>query len=182
MSKAQPYPSEATGGQRMALDAAIELHYGELCAAVRRRGIDSSLAVEVVHDLYINLATTPEKLSRATSLKAFLTRAAVNLGIDRIRRIGFEKRLFTVLDSRAEDVPYACRSVDALLDVPRRAKALHQAILDLPPQCRLVFIGHRIGGISKDEIAEQLGIRRRMVDRHLRNALLHCIDRMDTFE
>ncbi|WP_367192854.1 RNA polymerase sigma factor [Amorphus sp. 3PC139-8] len=177
-----PHRSEDRSRERHALDTAIQAYYADLCSAVQRRGVDPALAPDVVHDLYVNLAASPEKITRVSSLRSFLLRAAANLGVDRLRRASFEARLFTILDQKAEEIASSPHAMETRLDAPKRLTALRDAIVVLPPQCKLVFVAHLIGGVGKDEIAQELGIRRRMVDRHLRKALLHCLDRMEAFE
>lgn len=172
-----------TGDTRASLDAAIEAYYDEIRAAMRRRGASPVQATEIVHDLYIRLSRNPQPLAGARSLKAFLIRAAVNLGIDRARRLAFEQTLFATLDAGAEALAHRPgTAIEAHLDRPRRIAFLRKVILELPPQCRNVFIAHRLMGMRKDEIATALAIRRRMVDRHLRKAMLHCLERMDQFD
>lgn len=164
------------------LDSAITEYYDDIRAAVRRRGLDYGQDSDVVHDLYLRLSRKPEKLIGRGSLRAFLIRAAINLGIDRVRRSAFEARLFESLDIACHEHMAAVAPDDLRLDAPRRLAALRRAILELPPQCRIVFIAYRVAGMSKDEIADQLKIRRGMVNRHLRRAMLHCMDRMDAFD
>jgi RNA polymerase sigma-70 factor (ECF subfamily) len=172
-----------TGNSRAALDAAIDVYYDEIRTAMRRRGATPVQATEIVHDLYVKLSGNPQPLLAAGSIKAFLIRAAINLGIDRARRLAFERSLFAVLDASAEAVAHRPeRAIETHLDMPRRIAFLRKTILELPPQCRNVFLAYRLMGVSKEEIAEVLGIKRRMIDRHLRKAMLHCLERMDQFD
>ncbi len=164
------------------LDRAIEAYYDDLRNAVRKRGIRNVYATEIVHDLYVALSQRPERLEGKTYLRAFLIRAAINLCIDRGRRIAFEKRLFTLLDAQALAVPMRPYTVDNRIDLRKRILVLKSAIAELPHQCRIVFIAYRIGGMSKDEIASSLGIKRRMVDRHIRNALLSCLEKTQALD
>ncbi|ORE87324.1 ECF sigma factor [Oceanococcus atlanticus] len=60
-----------------------------------------------------------------------------------------------------------------LLDVLR-------AIADLPPRCREVFVLYRFKSLSQAQIAEQLGISRNMVERHVMRAMRSCRAVMDT--
>lgn len=161
------------------LDSAITLYYDDMRLAARRRGLDSAGATEVAHDVYVHLARQPDRLVGKNSIRAFLMRAAANLGIDRLRRQAFERRLFAELDRAAVSVAAQPAMELSFLDRAKYVAALRSAIEDLPPQCRNVFIAHRIGGMSKDEIAEGLGIKRRMIDRHLHKALLHCMERLE---
>ena len=77
------------------LNCAIRAHYDDITAAVRARGHSRTDAVDIVHDLYVKLAENPDALKGKRSLRAFLARAAINLGIDRRRRSGLEQRLFS---------------------------------------------------------------------------------------
>jgi RNA polymerase sigma factor (sigma-70 family) len=178
-----PRPLDA--GRRR-LDHAMEAHYEDLLAAIRRRGADPGQAADVVHDLYVRLSRKPETLAGKSSLRAFLIRAAVNLGIDRARRHAFEARLFALLDAHADTLPAAGHAAEtqpeAAIDVPRRVAALQRAILELPPQRRAVFVAWRVAGMDKDEIADSMGVTRGMVNRHLRKALVHCMDRLEEID
>lgn len=171
-------PDPARLLDRAVLDAAFIQYYDDLRRAARRRGLDAAGATEVVHDVYVNLARQPRTILGKRSLKAFLMTAAANLGLDRLKRRSFERRLFAELD-RAASAPATAVDPAYNLDRGKYVAALKAAIEQLPPQCRNVFIAHSIGGLSKDEIAEGLGIRRRMIDRHLRKALLHCMECVD---
>lgn len=168
-------PDSARLLDRSSLDAAFIQYYDDIRLAARRRGLDAAGATEVTHDVYINLARQPQTILGKRSLKAFLMAAAANLGIDRLKRRAFEQRLFAELD-KAANAPAVSVEPGYNLDREKYVAALKAAIEELPPQCRNVFIAHSIGGLSKDEIAEGLGIRRRMIDRHLRKALLHCTE------
>lgn len=182
MTERRGAPGTAGAFDKALLDAAMATHYDDICGAVRRRGLEPGLASEVVHDLYVRLSGRREPLAGKRSLRAFLMRAAVNLGIDRLRRQAFETRLFRALDAEAERMPARVPSAEQHLEAVQRLHLLQEAIAALPRQCRTVFIAHRIGDFSKDEIAESLGIKRRMVDRHLRKATLACLERLEVLE
>lgn len=164
------------------IDAAITDYYDELCRAVRRRGHTSSNANEVVHDLYVRLKERRTDLQGKSSLRAFLTRAAINLGLDRFRRERFEAKLFCGTEDEAANIASKDANPDLALDMPRRLACLRDAIMELPLRRRRVFIAHRIGNLSPDEIAIRFGITRNMVDRHLRKALMHCLLRLDELD
>lgn len=160
------------------LNRAIEAHYAEITAAVGRKGHSHAAARDIVHDLYVKLAARPEVLHEKRSIRAFLCRAAINLGIDRFRREQFEARLFSGSEHEALCVPAHTAAPDHGLEVEMRVALLREAIAELPARRRAVFILHRLHQLGPDDIAERLGITRNMVDRHLRRALAHCLDRL----
>ena len=178
-------PAAGEAVARAELDDAMAAYYDDLIAVVRRRGAEPWQATEIVHDLYVRLSGKPEALAGKSSIRAFLIRAAINLGVDRGRRRSFENRLFAMLDLRLEPADGAGRDEPAAataIDAPRRVGALRDAIMELPPQRRSAFIASVVAGMDKDEIAERLGVTRGMVNRHLRKALAHCMDRMEEFD
>jgi RNA polymerase sigma-70 factor (ECF subfamily) len=166
-------------GQTTLLDMAIVAHYEELCGSVRRRGHTPAIAREIVHDLYVRLRDRHVTIGGKRSLKAFLIRSCVNLGIDRLRRERFETRLFSGDESEALQVSAPLDSADQGLDLHHRLTVLKLAIMEMSLQRRRVFIASRVGKLSADEIAGRLNISRNMVDRHLRKAYLHCLARLE---
>ena len=164
------------------LNRAVAAHYADMKAAVRRRGHSTSFASEVVHDLYLKLAARPEALKGKRSLGAFLCRAAINLSVDRLRRRRFEEQLFSGLDDDVLPIAAETAAPGYRLEVEARLSVLRSAIAELPARRRAVFILHRLHHKSADEIAGMLRISRNMVDRHLRRALAHCLDRLFEME
>lgn len=160
------------------LNRAMEAHYADITAAVRRKGHPRSTARDVVHDLYLKLATQPDVLRNKRSIKAFLCRSAINLGIDRLRRENMEARLFSGSEREALSVASVGPAPDRALEIEARVAILREAIAALPDRRRVVFILHRLHHLSPDEIAGKLNISRNMVDRHLRRAFAHCLDRL----
>lgn len=158
------------------LNQAIQAHYNDMIAAVGRGGHSESAAREVVHDLYLKLAMQPNVLKGTRSLRGFLCRAAINLGIDRFRRQQFETRLFSGTEEEATAVCASSDCPDTALDIRARLTVLKRAIAELPNRRRAAFVLHRLHHLSPDEIAVRLNISRNMVDRHLRRALSHCLD------
>jgi len=171
--------AHACGENSMLLDKAMIAHYSELCSTVQRRGHAANVN-DIVHDLYVRLRDSKTSLENRASLRTFLMRAAINLGLDRFRRERLEARLFAGSAQEAEQI--AAQNTldpDNILDIPRRLTLLREAIMEMPLKQRRVFIASRIANLSPDEIACRFGITRNMVDRHLRKALIHCLDRLD---
>ncbi len=113
---------------------------------MRRSGHSKNTAADIVHDLYVKLAERPEALQGKRSLGAFLCRAAINLGIDRLRRTQFEERLFSGTDEEAFAVVAAVAAPDYGLEVEARLATLRGAIRELPRRRQAVFILHRLHG------------------------------------
>lgn len=164
------------------LNRAIELYYADIARAAGHRSGARTERFDVVHDLYVKLAARPEILREQTSIRAFLCRAASNLGIDRHRREQFESHLFTPFAGEEDRLVAEQSAPETALDTRARLRILRQAIGELPPRRRAVFVLHRLDRLSPDQIAARLNITRNMVDRHLRKAMVHCLDRLMDFD
>jgi RNA polymerase sigma factor (sigma-70 family) len=161
------------------LDLAIADYYEDLCNSVKRRGHSPALAREIVHDLYIKLRRPGALMNSTGPIKPFLLRACINLGIDRLRRARLEAALFSGTEEDARAVADPALAPDSHLDLRQRLALLKVAIMEMSAERRRVFIANRLGRLSRDEISRRMGISRNMVDRHLRKAILHCLDRLD---
>ncbi|MEM9629842.1 MAG: RNA polymerase sigma factor [Pseudomonadota bacterium] len=160
------------------LNRAIEAYYNDIARAVGSRTNSQGGALDVVHDLYVKLAANPEVLREKRSIRAFLCRAAINLGIDKYRREQFEANLFSSIETEENTFTTETASPDHRIETEARIRILRDAIGELPARRRAVFILHRLHHLGPDEIAMKLNISRNMVNRHLRRALAHCLDRL----
>ena len=156
--------------------AALQLHYDELHAFVRRKVRCPALAADIVQETYVRLAS--RGLSEAVrNPRALLYRVAGNLAIDQLRLQETRAKYVTVMPL-LENLPDARPSAEAEIDAKQRLALLMEAVEELPPRCRQVFVLRKFEDFDQAEIAETLGISRNMVEKHLRKALLHCAKRL----
>ncbi|WP_416409139.1 RNA polymerase sigma factor [Agrobacterium rosae] len=164
---------------RALVDDAVLTYYTDLCAAMRRRGHGPSASQDIVHEIYVRLTSKPQLPENPSAIKAFLIRACINLGIDRLRREQFERRLFSGSAEDALAIAQDMRDAENLADVDYRIKTLRRAILEMSLQRRRVFLASCLGGLTSDQISAKTGITKNMVDRHLRKAYLYCLESLE---
>ena len=112
--------------------------------------------------------------------RAFLYRIARNLAIDAARKQSVRARHLVGL-SDMEDAPSAKPRPDHLVEEDQLRRALNQAIVEMPPRRRDVFVLYRFGGLTQAEIADRLGISTSMVERHLMKAMAECRRRLQSY-
>ena len=152
--------------------AALQLHYDELHAFVRRKVRCPALAADILQDTYVRLAS--RGLSEAVrNPRALLYRVAGNLAIDQLRLQETRARYVTSMPL-SENLPDSRPSAETEIDAKQRLALLMEAVDELPPRCRQVFVLRKFEDFDQSEIAATLGISRNMVEKHLRKALLHC--------
>ena len=135
-------------------------------------------AADVAQEAYLRLLRfTPGRAMRNS--RAYLFQVAANAARDRIAR---ERTRDRVVDGRPPPETVCCTDPDAETTAAARERLgiIANAMDDLPPRCREVFLMSRLDGLSHGEIAGRLGISRNMVEKHIIKALLHCRRRLDS--
>jgi RNA polymerase sigma-70 factor (ECF subfamily) len=155
------------------LVAVLVRHYDELVDSVRRRFGDRHTAREVVHDVCLELLESPEKEGVRIPL-ALLHKITHDRAISHYRS---ERRRLAWIDEQAELPELACgapgpeRHHVAASELER----LCAAIANLPPRCRQVFVMYKIHELSQQEVAEQMGISLKAVEKHLKVGMTKCL-------
>jgi RNA polymerase sigma-70 factor (ECF subfamily) len=150
--------------------------YDELRDRLARRLRSADLASDILQETWLRLARGGSA-GVLRSPEAYLFRMALNVAANE-------------RDSQKRRLDYS--EVDPLMKLdkdeidPERVaaarseiSALAQALDELPPRRRAIFIMARVDELPHREIGERTGLSVRMVDRELRKALEHCGQRLD---
>lgn len=161
-------------GQSLDDEARATVYLAALRAFISRRVANRDLVEDVVQESYVRLLARVRE-NPVEEPQAYLFRIASNLLADLGR--GGKAAL-----NQTEPLP------DDLLAVPaeqehERCRAdlqrmLEQALDELAPRCRQVFVMHRFDELETGVIAVRLGISQRMVQKHLITAVSHLYKRL----
>ena len=132
---------------------------------------------DIVQETYVKLC----QQSSDTDIKyprAYFYRAVKNLALDHVRR--FDQRFIDPLEDEADllegdDKTYT----DAVTH--EQFGHLCDAVRRLPVQCRRVVVLKKVYSYSQKEIAEELGISEKTVEKHVALGLERCRDYMATY-
>lgn len=105
--------------------------------------------------------------------KSFLFRIAKHVALSELAR---KSRQITdyIEDSVDSTVIHTVSSAEEEISA-RQTLGLHcEAVAELPPQCRQVYLLRKVHGLSHKEISEQLGIAVSTVEKHLIKAVEQC--------
>jgi RNA polymerase sigma factor (sigma-70 family) len=147
-------------------------HYDELVDHVRRRFGDRGFAREVVHDVCVQLLEKREREDVRTPL-ALLRKISHDQAVSRYRSERRRQAWVVALPDLTEAVceaPLPPRQYEATREFERLA----QAIAQLPPRCQMVFVMHKIHELPQAEVAAQMGVSLKTVEKHLRLGLAAC--------
>lgn len=106
--------------------------------------------------------------------EAYLLRIASNLLRDRFRRDRSHHASEHVsIDASMQEWPGEEPSCERVYEDRERLQAFLQALDELPPRCRQVFLLQRYEGLTYSAIAKRLEISVSGVEKHMMRALLH---------
>jgi RNA polymerase sigma factor (sigma-70 family) len=106
--------------------------------------------------------------------RAMLFTTAANLKIDAHRRETAAQKALAK-EAALQDVDGSGVDLEAQVDAVAQLERLSAALTELPPQCRQAFLLNRIDELTHAEIAAQLGISTKTVQRHIERALRLCV-------
>jgi RNA polymerase sigma-70 factor, ECF subfamily len=148
--------------------------YDDLKAWLTRRLGSADLAGDTMHNTWLRLARM-EAIGAVQSPRNYLLRMALNVAAD-------QRRLDNRYVSAAE--------IETLLELPDDAPTPEDVVLarsdlnafraimaELPARRRAIFLAARLGNIPRQEIADRLGVSRRLVAKELLLAHEHCVAR-----
>lgn len=136
-------------------------------------------AADLAQESFVRLLTL-ENPGVVRQPRAFLYRIARNLAVDSARKRQVRtRRLMDLMEF--EETPSPERQPDEELEENQLYQALQDAIAEMPPRRREVFMLYRYGQLTQADIARRLGISTTMVERHLRKAMAHCRARLEPF-
>lgn len=144
---------------------------GQLLRILRPR-VGSDQAQDLLQETFAR-ALRQKNFDAVVEPSAYLRQTARNLAEDAHRRRGVESRF--LIDGANLDAATTPEPTPAdALEHKQRLQLLAKAIDALPPKCREVVILRMQDGLSQDEIAQRLGVTRKMIERHLRIGILRC--------
>ena len=152
-------------------------YYAELLAFLTRKLGSRDQALDVTQETYLRILTKTPSYP-ILKPKAFLYRTAINLSIDIFRK----QQRQTHVSLESEDVQHFLAvpsDQETTLETKKQALRLCQAIGELPAKCRHVFLLHKFQGRTHAEIANQFGISKNMVEKHVMKAMANCRRRLE---
>ena len=151
----------------------VEAH-ADLATFVSRR-IGAQDAADVLQDTWLKLRESGDA-SAWREPRAVLFTTAGNLAVDHWRQ---QQRLAQrFADGELPDIVCPLPGPDSVIEHRRQAERLAEALDELPAECRRTFLLNRLDGLTHREIADQLGICTKTVQRHVERALGHCLVRL----
>ncbi|MES1250243.1 MAG: RNA polymerase sigma-70 factor [Chitinophaga rupis] len=128
----------------------------------------STLSEEIVQEIFMTLWLRRAGLPEIDNPYSYLFTMVYNSVYAHFRRIALEKQMQHTMGERAAE---RSDETEEWLDARESRQWVEEAIRQLPPQQQNVYRLSREAGMSREEIARQLGISPHTVKNHLQEAL-----------
>jgi len=128
------------------------------------------VAENIVQDTFVILWNKRNQLKDDSNLTSYLFTVAKNNALKKLREKKYSQKLFSnaldvgELDLNVETLSTVDTSVYAFMDIEQ---IIHETLVSLPPQCRKVFELSRFQEMKNREIAEELDISIKTVEKHI---------------
>jgi RNA polymerase sigma-70 factor (ECF subfamily) len=136
-------------GDEQAFEQLYQRYATSIQAYLGRMVGDRVLAEDLLQTTFLSVVRSRGRYQPQTNLRAWLFAVATNAARDALRRTRRRRE-------QSEQAPE--RAVDPVLPDPAAARALQQALAELPPDQREAVLLHKMHELSFPEIAEALGI------------------------
>jgi RNA polymerase sigma factor (sigma-70 family) len=173
-----------TGDQDRRISEAVEQQRGRLRNFIRSRVPDPSDAEDILQDVFYELVAAYRLAKPIEQLGAWLFRVARNRIIDRFRKQKSETvKLRSTADgedtlSLEEVLPSPDEGPDGVFARGVLIEELEDALAELPPEQREVFIANEVEGRTFTEIAAETGTKINTLLSRKRYAVLHLRRRL----
>ena len=147
-------------------------HHGWLVARLRRKLGCAWDAADLAQSTFVRVLTASgQRLEELAEPRAYLTTVAQRLLANHLRRRQIEHAYLEALASLPEPVAPA---PEVQLMVLETLHAIDRLLNGLPVVARKAFLLWRLEELTQEQIAEQLGLSRTTVRRHLAAAAERC--------
>jgi RNA polymerase sigma-70 factor (ECF subfamily) len=139
---------------------------------------DETVAEEMVQNVFFKLWERQEQITISGSIRAYLYRAVHNESLNHLKHMKIRRDHQLYVSHRGEErVDGGAKKVQ----LKELQEELHQALNELPEQCRTVFQLSRFEELRYREIADKLQISVKTVESHMGKALKLLRARLSEF-
>lgn len=167
----------------------FERYYRELLNFLAHKVGDRELAADLVQESYARAYAASNKQG-VLEPRALLYTTARNLVTDHYRRSAVRGENMVQPTGSTEPGPLELDAMvgpssmepDAILSGRQRLTAIEQVITGLPPRAREAFVLFKLDGLSRSEVAREMGIGLRTVETHLQVAMTALVSELQLLD
>lgn len=164
--------------EEAAFEQVFKQHYKSLHAYACTLLKDDVIAEEMVQNVFFKLWERTDNLSISGSVAAYLYRAVHNESLNYIKHLKVRSDHQLFVSHRNEEL---ADQASRKIQLRQLEEKLHEALTELPEQCRTIFQLSRFDELRYREIAEKLDISVKTVENQMGKALKILRNRLADF-
>jgi RNA polymerase sigma-70 factor (ECF subfamily) len=137
-------------------------HYKRLCVYAESIIGNSFEAEEIVCNMFVRLWEKRGQLQIQTSVESYIVASIHHDSLNYLKHVKVEEKYYEMAQYQLThtDLLSPSGSETPLTDMLTKELGDHieSAIRSLPPQCREVFVLHKMEGLTYEEVAQKLGV------------------------
>ncbi|MEN7548002.1 RNA polymerase sigma-70 factor [Rapidithrix thailandica] len=141
-------------------------YYTPLCVYAHRYIPDMKEAEEVVQNAFVKIWNQPKIYTSLSFLKNYTYRTVHNDCVNYLNKSKVHRNYLKAIKNQYPQEPFVQTS-----ELFELEKLLDQALEQLSPQVKKVFLLNRFGGLKYKEVAEALDLSPKTVESHMSKAL-----------
>ncbi len=149
-----------------------------MCRAVYPILLDRTSTKDVVQDVFLSMWKNRENLKIQSSLEGYLYRACILRALDEIRRLKSNSQKLAHLKSISRS---AHNPTEEDMNLKILQKEISRAIDALEEPTKNIFILKRYSELKNKEIAQELNISIKTVEKHMTRALKHMREKLKDY-
>lgn len=154
----------------------IRRYHDSLIRFLRQRLRVKEDAADIAQEAYIRMMQY-EGSQKIHSPSSMLFRIAINVAND-LCRAEASRQVSDQISIDGMELPSQQPSADREIAASQDLEILYEAIENLPPKCRQVFLLSRAQRMTYPQIAAHCGISVKMVEKHISHALAICMKKV----
>ena len=149
-------------------------YYQRLCFYARKFIDDDAIAKDIVQDVFMNLWDRKEIIELEVVLRAYLFKSVYHRCLNHLDHKKLTDRHHETINKELKNLEFeyynsSDNQEHSLFELEVK---IDTSIESLPPQCRNVFEMSRLKGLKNREIADELNISIKVVEKHISKALI----------
>ena len=165
---------QLANGNQKAFSLLVENFNHKLCVYANSLVNDPEKAQDIVQNVFLKTWEKRKSLKRNFSINGFLYRAVHNEFVDQYRS---NKSLLEV-EKIYMDTILQLEKESELKETEKKMNLVMEAIHELPPKCKQIFLLSKKEGLENIEIAEYLDISRKTVENQITKAFSTLRERL----
>ena len=160
--------SQLIRGDEVAFEKIFHHYNARIYPFVLKKTKSAGIAEDIVQELFLKLWHNRQNLSTIDNYESYIFTMAINMVYNYFRKLAGETRMLNELWQTIEE---SRNTTEEAFEYKESETLIIQAVAQLAPKCKEIYLLSREQGLSHEQIAQELNISRSTVNNQITKAL-----------